>query len=491
MKIWKKKQISICQNIIQIFHEGKRPVTFLCLSYIIGISSLLLANFNYIDDLGRTLTGYRAWRPASRFVSEYLSVFIHADKYLTDISPLPQILAAVILGIASFIVLFVFSRGKPLTFWNLIAVLPLGLSPYFLECFSYKFDSPYMALSILVSVFPFLFIEYDRILYASVSVVCAVAMCTTYQAASGIFPMMALFYCWQSWNRFKDKKAALDLIVSACAYLAGVLFFKIFLMIPITGNYVSNSIFSFSDLPAGFAKNLYVFFSRVYMEFNRTWLLLLGFLCLSFLYVALRDTKLNKLPAFVAAVCTLFAACGLTFGLYPALTAPLILPRSMYGFGALIAFIAVLVSFADRVFLSKLACFALSWCFFTFSFTYGNALAEQKRYTDFRVQLALEDLNQLEIMITDDEKLVQINGDIGKSPVVDNMSSHFPILSSLVPNTFAGGWYWSQIYFYKYFKLKHVSKSMTDLSTLDLPIVVDTMYHSIYASGEYILIELK
>lgn len=37
------------------------------------------------------------------------------------------------------------------------AVVPLGLSPWFLECFSYKFDSPYMALSVLASVIPFIF----------------------------------------------------------------------------------------------------------------------------------------------------------------------------------------------------------------------------------------------------------------------------------------------------------------------------------------------
>jgi hypothetical protein len=33
------------------------------------------------------------------------------------------------------------------------------------------------------------------------------------------------------------------------------------------------------------------------------------------------------------------------------------------------------------------AVIALNWCFAVFAFTYGNALADQKRYIDFRTEI--------------------------------------------------------------------------------------------------------
>ena len=68
-------------------------IAFTTLVYFIGIIAIIRANFYYIDDLGRSVEGYRGWENFSRYLSNFFSLFIHGGFYLTDISPLPQIIA--------------------------------------------------------------------------------------------------------------------------------------------------------------------------------------------------------------------------------------------------------------------------------------------------------------------------------------------------------------------------------------------------------------
>lgn len=142
-----------------------KPFVTLTAIFLIGIIALLRTNYNYLDDSARVLRGYKGWDDFSRFLSNFLSPFIHAGNYLTDVSPLPQIIAAFIMGLSAAILIYIISENKKFSWWNIFAVIPLGLSPYFLQCFSYKFDSPYMALSVFASVFPLLFRNHNKILY--------------------------------------------------------------------------------------------------------------------------------------------------------------------------------------------------------------------------------------------------------------------------------------------------------------------------------------
>ena len=78
--------------------EIKKPFFILFLCILTALVPLLLANFNYLDDLGRVAIGYRQWDNYSRYIPQYGSVFLHAGTYLTDISPLPQLLAVMIMS---------------------------------------------------------------------------------------------------------------------------------------------------------------------------------------------------------------------------------------------------------------------------------------------------------------------------------------------------------------------------------------------------------
>lgn len=480
----KRFELSL-RNIGSKYSFMKKNICILIFIYTVAISAIIRANFNYIDDLGRVRTGNVGWGYWGRYINCVLALVLHADGYLTDISPLPQFLAIVILAVSGSIVIYVVTKKQSFNLWSLIAVIPFGLSPYFLECLSYKYDSPYMALSVLASVFPFLFWEYGVWKYLIATVVGILAMCMTYQASSGIYLMIVIMLCAQRIN--KRNGGVKFALFSFAGYILALLIFIVFFMNPIDG-YVSNSIASIGQMVSHLVK----YYIYVYNDFKKWWLVLAGLMGIAYLYVSVRDTLRKKWCAFLLACLTLLLMGIVSFGVYPVLALPLYCPRAMCGFCAFIALIGISISDAEKTPLSKLICLTLAWVFFVFSFTYGNALAEQKRYTDFRVNAVIEDINDLEIFNADTVKTVQITGNIGKSPILNQQPQNYQILDRLVPTTFGGGWDWNEYYFYQYFSLKNVLRDPSiDLQEYDLSVLVDTMYHTIRGNGQYVLIEIK
>lgn len=480
---------------------AKKPFFILAACILTAMIPLLLANFNYLDDLGRVAIGYRQWDNYSRYISEFGSILLHAGTHLTDISPLPQILAIIIMAAAGILVIFCLKaeENKNISVFEIIAVLPLAISPYFLECLSYKFDAPYMAFSILVSVFPVWIYKCqgEGIPFCLTSILGTLSMCLSYQAASGIYPMLIALIAFFHWNHGQTKKAVRLVLQAALCYLIGLMIFK-FLFMPSIDSYVSTSILPLSQLIPGFFSQLVRYAELIISDFKKIWLLLIVLLFLCFVFLSVRDSKQNRILAFFMSVFTLAITYSLAFGVYPALTVPLEEPRAMFGFGALIAFIAVIVSSAKRTAFPRICAFALSWCFFTFSFTYGNALTEQKRFAESRIQLVLQDLNELPLMNNGTLKVVSINGDIGYAPVVERIPDNQGILSRLVPTLFSDKG-WGENYFYCYYGIKDIAMledgsyvlDEIDITQLDLPVIKDTMFHTIRGNNEYIVIDLK
>ena len=469
-----------------------KPFIILAFIYCLGIVSIIRANFNYIDDLGRVSDGYRGWMNWSRYISEGLSVLIHTDSRLMDISPLPQILACLILALASVILIYVFIEREQISKWNILAVIPLGLSPYFLECLSYKFDSPYMALSVLASIFPFLFIQCNEKIYFCISFVGCLIMCMTYQASSGIYVLITLFLAAKKFN--EGKSCFRFIAVSALSYVVSLVVFRIALMRKLN-DYATTDTAGISDLIPIVCNNIQTYFNLIYSDFNRGWLVLIVLLVVAYIYSFVKASSLKIYKSLLLAFALLVFGGVLSYGGYILLKHPLFAPRGMYGIGALLAIISVNITVVSKNNFTKFVCVLLSWCFFVFSFSYGNALAEQKRYTDFRVNMLMSDLNKLQPQ-NNSELLMQLDGNIGKSPALTRrIDKRYPIIKRLVPSTLGADWVWNQYYLYNYFNLprikQHFDTKKQDFKKFNLPVIVNSRYHDIMANDKYILVQLK
>ena len=476
------------------------PFCILMAIYTIGILAIIRADFYYIDDIGRTFWGYRRFQYFSRYVAEFGSILVHGDYHLTDISPIPQILAAGVMAISGVVLLHVITDKERFSWIEYIAMVPLCLSPYFLECMSYKFDAPYMAISVLVSVAPVLFYKNGTAKYLLSVVLGTLIMCMSYQASSGIFPMLIVLLASKKWSqRVSMKEVGRFILLSAIGYLVGVLFFAGVIMRPtIQGDYVSTSIPAIRELPYYFAHNLKEYYYTVATDLKPEWLVLIGVLFLGFLYVFVWESKQKWYFSLPAAGVGVLVMLLLTFGMYPALETPLFAPRAMYGFGVMVCMIGIYAVSAigrKEYVVAKAACLVLCWCFFTFAFTYGNTLNVQKTYTDYRIATVIDDLDEAGVFDSEETKTVQISGTIGYAPGIYAMRQDYQILNRLIPVMFQNSsWEWGRFGFENYYglpKMEWASDNKMDLQEMNLPILKNSTYHTIRADSGHILIELK
>ncbi|MCR5137833.1 MAG: glucosyltransferase domain-containing protein [Oscillospiraceae bacterium] len=468
-----------------------RPAIILSIIYIIAISAIIRADVLYLDDVWRAMEGTKGWDFFSRYLSNFLSVFIHAENYLTDVSPMPQILAALIMGITSALALSILTGREEFSVWDYIAVLPLGLSPYFLECFSYRYDAPYMAVSVFFSVAPLIFANTSIYAFCLATVLGTLGMCTTYQASSGIFPMMMIALLFRQWTQGEEKGRLIRLAASSAgSYGAALLFFRIFLM-HYVDDYVSVAI-SRNGFLSYVLRNYKDYYTAVVLDFRKEWLALICLILLLFVVYETVRSRRNRFATAIIALLSLFSLLLLAFGVYPFLKAPLFAPRAMYGIGALVAVAAVIACDGKHPWLARLSCLALSWSFFVFAFTYGNALSVQEEYSRFRMESVISDLTDIPEFSEAESVCLQLEGSIGYAPQIRHYPQNYRMLRDLVPITFQDSWRWGEYTFYNVYDLWNVhTDSDTDLTKENLVLLKESIYHTIYGDENNFLVVLK
>jgi hypothetical protein len=491
------------ESAIKNYATGKnlkqflKPTLLLTGIYLLGYISLIRANALYMDDMGRTIQGYRGWDNWGRYVNNFLAVFIHADTNLTDISPLPQLIAIFILAISSVLLVYILC-DKKMTVINLAASIPLGLSPYILQCLSYKYDAPYMALSVLVSIIPFLFLQ-SKVKFAVSSILCVLVMCMTYQASSGIYVMLVVIISFLNWNKNQEqiKNIFLFAVIAALCFCGALLIFRFFIMTvhnEVNG-YASTAMFPVARIFSGMIQNMETYVKYINSDFFKLWKIGIMIIGTLFVFDCTVRSKRNKIAAIILAVAVICVLFFLSFGAYIVLEKPMYEPRALYGFGGFLAIICICaVSHRNKA--AAVSVFALSWCFFVFSFSYGNALADQKRWMDFRAEILLQDLSTLGPDLNKYDMAIQLEGWIGFAPSINNVAKHYPIITRLVPVQLGLGTYiWGNTYLLEYFNWGTINMIagfiQQQFDDTDLQVVLDSYYHTIKTDGQRIVVVFK
>ena len=89
-----------------------KPTLIFAAIFAVGLLALIRADFNYYDDYGRTNEGYQYWEQFGRYVSNWGATLLHTNQFLAEISPLTQLVACLIMGLASTIAVYAITGVK-------------------------------------------------------------------------------------------------------------------------------------------------------------------------------------------------------------------------------------------------------------------------------------------------------------------------------------------------------------------------------------------
>ncbi|EKR7966584.1 glucosyltransferase domain-containing protein, partial [Campylobacter fetus] len=400
--------------------------------YFTGYFALIVNNVNYGDDYHRATYGDFGFQIWSRFSSEFLSKIFHISlNRNVEISPLLQIIAIAILSIGSMIL--VKTILKKYNFWGLAASLPLGLSPFFLENMSFKFDSVFMAISLVSPIIPFLFLK-NKIAFFIISILCLELTLTTYQTGNAVYIMLSLFIILSYILEGKDYKQIIKCaMLLILAYISSLLIYKFFILNESSGEwYASKSTFELNNLIPGVSKNLKTVLKIYEDVFKHTiFVPIFALGIIGFLFACIKVSKICRFWTLIASLGFIISGILLSYGAYLVLEKQIFSDRTFNGIGMFLAIIFVFLFKIDikiYKFFSKTICFILAYSLIIEATAWANVLKEQTEYAKYRVEIMLHDFYK---MIPKDNKFgftSEVNKNNFMSPIALNTSKTFPII---------------------------------------------------------------
>ncbi len=365
--------------------------------YCIGMCSIGIVNYPYIDDTLRRLNGSTGFATSySRFFSEYAAYLVQGSRHLTDLGLATFILSALIMTAVSLVLLYIYQHHKEdkgtISWLSAIASVFIGLNPWFLSCISFRFDNPYMCLSVLVSVVPFLFFYQKEVIFFAVSALGIFLMCNSYQASSGIYLVVFLTMLFLELLNKSDLKSDLEELVKKCfigaaAYIAGMLAFAVEMKfnpyLAQRGDIINLA--PLKEMPRAILRNLYGYFETYKEQCSRLWICIFVLIIAIFILQMLQACICDKKIAFILICVYLLLASVLSYGYYT----------------------------------------------LSFVFAYANVLESQKESFESYSAILAGDLNPY---LTGDNKELYLSKMCGNSKIYGNALVNYPILAYLVPS---------------------------------------------------------
>ena len=485
-------------NMRQIFSEYKKSYfNFITLNRLIFLSAFLFmayfgiirSNYFYSDDIFRNYGGNRSWIGFSRYISEFGSILIHNSLRLSDVSPLTQLIAIVISAI-TLIVLSISLTGS-LKIKNLLALSIIFISPFYSENISYRFDSPYMAMSLFFSAIPFLF-KKDSACFVFVSLLGLIFTCMSYQAALPLYILVTIFLFIK--NFVDGKNIRKNIIFSAKAvisFVAALVIFKIFFMNKMTNK--DTDYFSTRIMISAFAPNLITYIKTTF-SLNGGLLTksLSSIAVVSAIFATTRSSKRNKFLSCAVIVMLIILSYSLSFGPYLIFERPIFKSRAFMGFNSFMALIMLMnINFPgkDKKGSNRLQAVIVTLYVYSclvFLSVYGNCLKNQNDYENFRVGLILQDLSEMA------SKNSQINVSfIGSLDLCEKNRialKNYPLIEKIIPilPTESSSWNYALLNGYNF----NCKSSYTKL-TPDYSLMKETTYHDIYQKEDDFIVMLR
>ena len=464
-----------------------------------------MVQFPYFDDTARQIYGdTNFWRHYSRLASELLSWTFQGSRHLTDQGLTNFLISSLVLSLCSILTLRYFVQNGKVTFVMAMVSTIIGLNPWFLECLSFRFDSPFMCFSLLFAIIPYLFWKNKWYIFYAFSSVSVLLLCNSYQSSSGTFIVyaLALFsFGILTGSKFRDEM--IRLVTAAIGFVTGMIVYlletKLNPEIATRGNLVE--IAKIRDLPKTLINNVLHYFYVLYSDSSKIWVITFLVLIILCFVTLILFSKQNILSSTIITVFYLSVGAIFSYGVLLVFRDPLISILGRYGgynFPIYISVTCIMcLSILERVkpiyILTNFAVVLFVYFQLAFCFGYPSMLSVQKTSFEFQSSILANDLKNI---VTDSRRTINANKFFKSSNVLVNSERNFPILKKLVPQN--EKLYWPNQFWFNNISGMNIqlNPASFDFSTLDtqsgnIQKVVDNYYYTIYVDANQIYLYMK
>ncbi|MBP5156368.1 MAG: hypothetical protein ILP18_00655, partial [Treponema sp.] len=112
-KLWRELLGELKEKALSIYADRRQILIFFAL-FCFALLTVFRANYYYggADDLFRAMTGERAWRNFYRYISHFMSIFIHTSPKIFDIAPLTQLMALLVMATVTVMLIRITGAGN-------------------------------------------------------------------------------------------------------------------------------------------------------------------------------------------------------------------------------------------------------------------------------------------------------------------------------------------------------------------------------------------
>ncbi|TBM16697.1 glucosyltransferase domain-containing protein [Hafnia alvei] len=395
--------------------------------------TLILNGRYYVDDFGRSISGYSAWIINGRPMAEVFMRFINFGMPLTDISPLPQVIGIAFLSIAFGVLGFKIMPKSPVLIS--IVLSPIALSPTFIANMAYKYDAATMCLSVLVAIVASCTTFKSKLIsFISCTFIC-IFFLSTYQPALNIYVIISiLLLCI---GNGESKRVLSEFYIKIFSLLSGMMLYKaIVAKITLSDDYniKGSETYQIDNIIHGMQRNFRMYSNIIDSSISSPVQYLMWIIVFfSFIFLLKKALKLEKksIHDYIYAFALLFsplAVCFMIYGPLLILKNPVVHPRVLMGFGAAISFFLVLFLISTY----KNICIALSSLLILYfsgiCYSFVNIQTSQDKYEEYLSRKIVDDLSK----VSEKVDAITIIGSAGYTPEARLNMIKYPFLKYLM-----------------------------------------------------------
>jgi hypothetical protein len=465
---------------------------------------LLFSGHYYMDDFGRSIYGYSGYAEVCRPLADILLGALYFGGPLPDISPIPQLLAVLILAATMALVSKKFTDEKPLI--GIVACFPLISNPFYLENLSFKWDVLPMTLSVSMAILPFVLDFKKPILHALACFISVLAALCLYQASVNVFIAFAVlnFIYFQKLGLKKDS--LVNVLYSAIGMFVAYLSYSQFIVPHILKNYyaIKRSVIAgpgIDEILTTLNSNYHVFKSRVDLALTEPaiymlapfFILMIGYV-ISLIFKKSDESLFIELLSNILLVLSPFVLILCIAGPMLLLESPVIAPRVFVGASALITSIFVISFWAiphRTRFIKYLAILPIFYMF-TIAYAYANVTKNQEKFEKLVISQMVSDLDSKSLT---DANFVAFNGQMPYARAVVLSLQKYPILSLIAISSINNGWWmgYAQLQHYQikqgFAKDKYMVNIRKNLCSFKL--VKKTTFYNLYRDEDHAIFDFE